>query len=179
MNNQLKPIDYNGGKLYISRDTIPNKGNKLIILQDEILWGKKGELCTFEWTEKRRCGIIASNNRTKYTAECDIMYAFQQGNSALVVAQSPKLSIPNIPYVKVEEDVENIVKMLTDKLNLNGWEQNGVRIGYKAASAKKWRDEDIEKAIQFGIDITCKHTTPTHGTNFDKVEDDKPYTWKD
>lgn len=108
-----------------------------------------------------------------------------------IVAQSPNLSLPNIPYIEeVEEDIE---KLAMDELK-NKWahlylfgypkrpfptnyenDLNNVMIGYyKAAQSKGgYSEADIEKAIQFGIDITAKHTTPTYGTNFDKVEDDK------
>ena len=69
-----------------------------------------------------------------------------------------------IPYVQVEEDVEQLAKQfITDE-----WAKDdepikfGIQVGfiegYKAASVKKWSDEDIEKAIQFGNDFIayCK-----------------------
>ena len=80
----------------------------------------------------------------------------------------------SVEEVTIKEDINSIINKLDTPEGLDQYSYDeGFKEGYKAASAKKWSDEDIEKAIQFGIDITCKHTTSTHGTNFDKVEDDK------
>ena len=154
---KLEPIEYNGGVIWVDKEVVPrgiyynSENGKIVPLVEE--WRK------------------------------------EFGDKYLhIVAQSPNLSIPNIPYVELEEEnVEDkaylvMMNYLTDgnpegdfKHSTIGADdnKNWWIAGYKAASAKKWSDEDIEKAIQFGIDITCKHTTPTHGTNFDKVEDDK------
>ena len=79
------------------------------------------------------------------------------------VAQSPNLSIPNIPYVEMEEDIEQLARKLAEdeylpyqdmgkgRVDLNtGLKREGYVTGYRAASAKKWSDEDMRKAIRQG-----------------------------
>lgn len=79
-----------------------------------------------------------------------------------VVAQSPNLSIEEVPYVEVEEDVEvdskfvnSIIKFLRyyeDKDLAKRCLEAGYRKGYKAASAKKYTEGDLLKAIDMAWD---------------------------
>lgn len=83
-----------------------------------------------------------------------------------IVAQSPNLSLPNIPYVEIEEDFKLTAdQIINNHLNLVGPDKfdvysnrNAVReamIMYaaqevKAASAKKYTEEGVRKAFQAG-----------------------------
>jgi len=76
-------------------------------------------------------------------------------------------------YSEVDE-VENVIKELTNKYSLNGWEQNGVRIGYKAAQSKGgYSEADLRKAIEMARELdlnTLNH--PEDGYTYTHIEDD-------
>lgn len=119
----ITPISYNGGTIWVDKEVIVSKG-------DTLYSSISNKIC-IEWLD-------ANGNKNSTHLK--------------VVAQSTNLSIPNIPYVEIEEDVESIVREYTDKAKLNGWEQSGFRIGYKAASAKgKYTEEDLENAFNLGL----------------------------
>lgn len=68
-----------------------------------------------------------------------------------IIAQSPELSIPDIPYVEVEDDAERIHSLALDEALIHN-KLNGVSVldlipmfiaGYKTAQAKKYSEEDV------------------------------------
>jgi hypothetical protein len=150
-NMKLTPIKYQEGWLYVDKEATIQQGD--LYLEHTQIKPDRFELY-----------------------KCNHFISIE--NSFKVVAQR-NLSLPNIPYIEeVEEDVNigklaelHTLKMLDEYKSSNS---NSFIEGYKAAQYKGgYSESDMEKAIQFGIDITAKHTTPTYGTNFDKVEDDK------
>jgi hypothetical protein len=128
MNNILEPIHYNGGVIWV--DNNPVKGDTCYLTMD---FHERIEV----WN-----GIESWDSCKK------------------VVAQSPNLSIHNIPYVEVEEDDWSDYKQKdfskfwlheNDKQQCTtSYAQKIYNKGYKAASAKKYTEEDIEKAFIAG-----------------------------
>ena len=124
---KLEPIEYNGGVIWVNTTKFPTM--------------KKGQSY---WRTIHSIVNVCIDDKQYFEDDYPI------------VAQSPNLSIPNIPYVEVEEDVEHLAKQfITDE-----WAKDdepikfGIQVGfiegYKAASTKKWSDEDIRKAIRQG-----------------------------
>ena len=116
---KLEPIEYNGGVIWLDKNP---QGYK------------KGEWCYGE----------PNNSELLYQFEEDL-FPYNLGNK--VVAQSSNLSLPNIPYVEVEEDVEQL--LINDYKKVVGEELNKYEfkiIKWLAASAKKWSDEDMKNA---------------------------------
>ena len=75
-----------------------------------------------------------------------------------ITGQSPNLSIPNIPYVEIEEDDETIYSLARTHVhseypNLKGGESAAMIDcfieGYKASSAKKYSEEDLSGYIDW------------------------------
>ena len=134
----LHKIDYNGGQIWVDKEA-PIEAGITPCFNEVVPW-YAGYTVT-----------ISLSRQFPYSP--DGKTNLFEGIHKLVAQstnQSPNLSLEGIPYVEIEEDIENVVKQYTDAAKLNGWEQSGFRIGYKAASAKKYTEEDLRKAFQAG-----------------------------
>ena len=81
------------------------------------------------------------------------------GDWQIIVAQSTNLSIPNIPYIEVKDDIEKLAEIEADKEEWdfeshegNGYNDfvNGFTRGYKAAQSKI--EADLGAAFEAGED---------------------------
>jgi hypothetical protein len=123
---EYKAIDYNGGQIYVD---------------------KKAEIKAEDIVYQINLG--------------EVMTSVNQIHDCWkVVAQSPNLSLEGIPYVEIEEDVVEIARKMgiifqneREELLFKiaykaalAW----FKIGYKAASAKKYTHEDILAAYNAG-----------------------------
>ena len=112
MTKEFHSIDYNDGQIYVQP-----------ILSEPI--GK-----TVIYTEVNEVFVYANGN------------GFEPDVDFVVVAQSSNLSLPNIPYVEIEEeDVEQLGKNEIAAIphfpkDLTDFALAWFKIGYKAASAK-------------------------------------------
>ena len=85
-----------------------------------------------------------------------------------VIAQH-NLSIPDVPYVELEEDVRKLAEQQVEILHWGEFD-NGLSehcairdsfiAGYKAAQANRWTDEDMEKMFEAGRNYQLS-ATPT------------------
>lgn len=124
----LHPIPYKEGILWVDKEKSVNKG---------LRWWVNGE-----------DGIGRISN--------DLSYLYY-GNP--VLAQSPNLSFPNIPYIEIEEDadeiadkfLENVFNCKRDLFQAKEW--RWFKKIYWAASAKKYTEEDLFKAIGVAIGL--------------------------
>lgn len=129
----LHRIDYNGGDIWVNKEAKIELGD----------W-------VFELQPKDNIGDVHFING-EYVIANDIQYK--------IVAQSPNLSLPNIPYVEIEEDVEQLAIKASNKIVISKNGQPDKTLvshwlnGYKAASAKKWTDEDLRKAFEAGAEL--------------------------
>ena len=117
----LTPISYNGGTIWVDKEA-------------KILVG--------DWYV---AGI------TNGIDEPEIVVWNRKGGDEVggdkVIGQSTNLSIPNIPYVEIEEDVEKLAWEWCDDHR----EVGAFKAGYRVASAKKYTEEDLENAFNLGL----------------------------
>ena len=137
MDNILHAIDYNGGQIFVDKEKHPTTIGELSFAHQFNIVSTIKEL-------------VGNSVRDIILEEMPHNGTLDRGQLYKVVAKSPNLSLEGIPYVEIEEDVESIVREYTDKAKLNGWEQSGFRIGYKAASAKKYNADDLRNAFKAG-----------------------------
>lgn len=124
----LHAIDYNGGQIWVDRESH--------IKQGELYYDSGSE------------NIIETANK-------DMERAYYQ---AKVLAQSPNLSLPNIPYVEIEEeakriDLETVCKKVTEVVKNRS--QYLSDESYKAAlerASNSSKAESAKKVIQ-SIDV--------------------------
>jgi hypothetical protein len=138
---KLAPIEYENGIIWIDKSSMNNV-----------------EIGTTVWNDEDYSVYVTTVSLDSSRYHSDNVYK--------IVAQSSNLSIPNIPYVKVEEDVEDLaskasLEFYSDENCPNmpyetlvkqrlgyylGWGD-----GYKAASAKKYSEEDLKEAFLSGM----------------------------
>lgn len=125
---ELTKIDYNGGVIWVDKEAECPIGHELYLERGGLYYAPT---------------IIINYGRYQ-----------NSGDGFKVVAQSPNLSIPNIPYVEVEEDVEQLAenRFPSDTSErFSSVKFNELRIGfiegYKAASAKKWSDKELKECM--------------------------------
>lgn len=124
----LHRIEYNGGEVWVDLTA------KRIIGSYYTGQGFAG-MSVFKWSESQ--------------------FKSFPDHKGVVVAQSTNLSLPNIPYVEIEENVKELAEQWFEKdfLNRNYFYvnheelQKGFIQGYKAASAKKYTEEDLRKVM--------------------------------
>jgi hypothetical protein len=80
-----------GGRGCLTSEIKPEPGSKLLILRDGLLWGKKGDVCTYVGPAGRnRCQVKKHKSDTSmdctFTAECSIKYAIEQGDVIPIIA---------------------------------------------------------------------------------------------
>ncbi len=101
--------------IYITSNEGVKDGDKLLILRDGLLWGKKGEVCTFIKRQPSNYGfdkavVLGSSGHT-HTAECDIEYAIDRGDvSKICLTTDTDLieeGIQSIPNEFLEWFLEN------------------------------------------------------------------------
>lgn len=138
---KLISIDYQGGQIWVDK---------------EIITG-----CTFHIDGRIEKCLKIEQNRV-YISENEFYHLFTiRGMEILseqlcmrVVAQSINLSLPNIPYVEIEEDIEKLAIEFANnnKSKFNNWygAHDGFLAGYKAVSAKKYTEEDLREAFEAG-----------------------------
>ena len=112
----IEPIEYNGGVIWVDTIRVAVIGEKFYYL-----------------------GTVV--DRDEYKA-----VALQTKRCHPIVAQSPSLSIPNIPCVEVEEGVTVITNAIWEDTKCN--DREWYELGYKAASAKKWSDEELKSKMK-------------------------------
>jgi hypothetical protein len=127
INMKLEPIEYNGGIIWVDKT--------------KEVFG--GDIC-FDWEQEYVHKIKSNSTRTEF--------------DWLIVAQSPNLSIPNITYVEVEvedwsddrqKDFSKFWLHEDDKQQCTtSYAQKIYNRGYKAASAKKYNEEDLKRVIE-------------------------------
>ena len=82
-------LDCQNQNLYITSDEEIKEGDKLLILEDNLLWGKKGEVCTFLKRQPSNHGfdkaVVESLNGFIFTAECSIEHAVDRGSVAKII----------------------------------------------------------------------------------------------
>lgn len=127
----LHRIDYNGGEIWVDKDTrIPNN--------------YKGWCWQPHW-----CKPVMVEPSDGYNLE--VAYAQEdqrEFGGGIIKAQSPNLSLPNIPYVEIEEDIEQLAIEFSQTKDKHPNDLiEGFIAGYKAASAKKYTLDDIHKAV--------------------------------
>jgi hypothetical protein len=97
-------------------------------------------------------GVGYTYNKPTYNSDGKVGLP-ENRESKAIIAQSPELSIPDIPYVELEEDVEQLAKQEFNH-NCEGdtqciWciedrkLQNSFIKGYKAAQAKKYSEKHL------------------------------------
>lgn len=128
----LHRIDYNDGCLFTSKSDI-NIGDMAI---------HNNDLYRSKYPDKNHITICNKSNHFSIQEHWD-----------KIEAQSTNLSLPNIPYVEIEESVEDLAyeyyvsSPYHDIVSSYHWLN-----GYKAASAKEWSTQDV-------IDILNKYYT--------------------
>ena len=143
MNKQIEPIEYNGEIIWVDTSIDPNFAK-----DDELFFS---------------ISLAEYNNLKHISQESDGLYK--------IVAQSPNLSIPNIPYVEVEEDNNQsfIDSVWLNTANPNNFSHNSFEFAAKAiiaTSTKKYSEEDLRfHATRFA------HLCRLHGavTNNDTI----------
>ena len=126
MNTQtLYAIDYNGGQIWVDQGRIAIKGEKFYFL-----------------------GTVIDRND-------DNAKAVQTKDCHPIIAQSLNLFLPNIPYVEIDEDIEQIALAVnrSRKFPARGGLEDEFVEGYKAASAKKYTENDLRKAFGAGVKL--------------------------
>jgi hypothetical protein len=75
-------------KICLTSQIKPKPGSQLLILRDGLLWGKKGDVCTYVGPAGRnRCQVKKhSSIGHTYTAECSIKYAIERGDVIPIIA---------------------------------------------------------------------------------------------
>jgi len=78
---------------------------------------------------------------------------------AKIICQEVGLNLEGIPYVKLEEDVEELAdnfvksqKPTYRSLERDGWVATGFVAGYKAAQPKRFTEEQVRQAVAKAID---------------------------
>ena len=135
----IEPIEYDGGVIWVDKEAI-------IYPDDYFYYPEESVVSKF---------LLALHAG---------QFKPSQNGCFKVVAQSPKLSIPNVPYVEIIENRLSADNIIDNHLNLVGQTNFDVysnrdsvkeaMIMYaaqevKAASAKKWSDEDMK--LMFGL----------------------------
>lgn len=73
-----------------------NEGDELLILVGNLLWGKKGDVCTFlrrqDSNHDYKKAVILSSENTEFTTECSIEYIIERGD-IMPVGSFPKYFI--------------------------------------------------------------------------------------
>lgn len=119
----LHPIQYDEGIIWVDTKAIPKENQKLFCLQD-LLWGKKGQWCTFLTTSEHKCRVLG-NNGQEYLAQCSIFYSLEKRSVCIPVAQTG-LNLPDIPYIDTdisgsnqytEEDIRYTLKRFEEQIN--------------------------------------------------------------
>lgn len=150
----LHRIDYNGGEIWAD---------------------KKAKIAVNDYAYNptvNTLGVVAEvinmrediDDIITFDVEAQLYSRSSENNFYKVVGQSTNLSLPNIPYVEIEEDVEESAYILAN-LAVNGGKPlhkwlHGVELskavdfgfdmflqGYRAASAKKYTEEDLSKIV--------------------------------
>lgn len=146
---KLEPIEYNGGVIWVDK--------KLYCTTSDYCIGFEGKL---------------------YPPTPNFIGVLKESPVFKVICQSPNLSIEGILYVEVEKDVEELAIEAADKYEWdfeshegNGYMdfQEGFKEGYKAASAKKWSDEEVKEAIRLARECTEGY--------YNNIQDYRDFEW--
>lgn len=123
----LYRIDYQGGEIWVDKDAQIEEGWKGCAYKDDV----KGKVFEHFYT---------TNPWYK--------------DAMKIVAQSTNLSLPNIPYVEIEEDVQELSKKYINNTLKDSESDDyflgrmkGYEDGYKNTVAKKYTEEDLRKAL--------------------------------
>lgn len=139
----LHAIDYNGGQIWVDKKAKVSLKDTVFIVDS---------VGIVDYITKSGL-IILRFEKSFFTETYD--------GAIKIVAQSPNLSLPNIPYVEIEED-DSLEAYFIE----HGYKEDERRIpsfirvaknsqwtkGYKAASANKYKEEDLRKAIYMAWD---------------------------
>lgn len=103
-----------------------------------------------------------------------------QSGCVIIVAQSPELSIPGVPYVELEENAEQLagnhfpMEMTGGGISKSDrqLQQNAFIKGYKAAQAKSYTEEDVVKLMRWTAEMTIgmRDSNNTHSEVFEQID---------
>jgi len=160
MNKKRFPlIKIEGGYVAVNKEAPKVEGLKLLILQNEMLWGKKGQVCTLkkDYPNRGRCDVIGVSG-IEYSAYCDLEFSIKGGSVVPIIAHTPdipSLKDSGLPLIEIPDDL--LGSLADEAATKVGWRKNsfewvvrveGYKDGYKAAGG--YTEEDLHKMFAAG-----------------------------
>lgn len=172
LNNHLYMVDKTLKKKY-------EDNTNLLILRDGLLWGKEGQVCTLlrDRINGATCEVRKAKSKTTYYAYTDINYCVDREDVVPILASTDTtLGLPLLPKVEEEdilskaEEIYPYVESHVIKAVAHNAGQDSRRIawvrGYKAASVKKYTEEDMREAFIEGTN---------HGARYQQLIDNDDF----
>lgn len=117
------------------------------------------------WVDKNQKGKQGFNYDSESKELRTLNFDVSRDSHFKIIAQSPNLSLPNIPYIEIEEDVNDLAYQYYTSSQYHdigsGYHWSN---GYKAASAKKYTEENLRKALQVLSDSSYIQESSEHYT---------------